>query len=364
MKLRVNRQDFGSALTAVSGVVVSRTPKPVLLCVMIDAQPDQVVLSCTDLEVGMRHTASQVDIEKTGVALVSAETLSRIIRESSDEVLDLELSGTVLHIRGEGSHFQIVASATEDFPPVPAFEGKPDFQIPGNVLQRMVEWTSHACAKESTRYAINGILMECKDGVLSLVATDGRRLSRGTHPVDGSPKTDSRAIVPVKALSVFARLDGHGEEPINVKVTKNQLFLQTARATVNSILVEGNFPDYHSVIPQDCDKVAEIGTAEFLSGLRRAALLTNEESRGVRLAFEKNKLTLSSRAPEQGEAMIVIPVRYTSAALNIGFNPAFIIDALKAARTERVSFNMKDPQKPGLLQSDENYVYVVMPVNL
>jgi len=165
-------------------------------------------------------------------------------------------------------------------------------------------------------------------------------------------------------LNLFSRLAAAEEETVSIKLGKNQVFLKNSRATISAALVEANFPNYNDVIPRDCDKEAEIDTAVLLSGLRRAALLTNEESRGVRLAFEKNKLTLSSRAPEQGEATINLPARYTAAPITVGFNPVFLIDALRAAHTDRVVIGLKEPQKPGVLQVGEEFLYVVMPVNL
>lgn len=363
MKLSVNRQELGHGLTAVSGIVATRTPKPILQCVMLDVQPDQLILSTTDIEVGMRFAVAQVDVAKTGVALVNAETLLRIVRESSDDVVDLELDNGFLHIRGQDSHFQIVVSDPEEFPAVPPFDESPDLQVAAATLQRLVEWTIFACAKESTRYAINGVLLENKDEFLSLVATDGRRLSRGMCALEGASQP-SRAIVSAKALSIFLRLPMDADEQIKIKVTKNQLFLQSHSATISSALVEGNFPNYKEVIPQDADKQAELNTAALLSGLKRAALLTNEESRGVRMAFEKNKLVLSSRAPEQGEAQVQLPVKYNGTPMTIGFNPVFLIDALKAVHTDTVTLKLKDPQKPGVLQSQEEFIYVVMPVNL
>lgn len=362
MKLRVNRQEFAGALTAVTGVVATRTPKPVLQCVLLDAQQDSLIACCTDLEVGMRCGVGQVEIFSPGVALVNAETLSRIVRESEDEALDIELKGNTLHVRGEGSHFQIVASDPEEFPAVAPFDEDADIMLPASEFQQLIEWTVYACAKESTRYAINGVLTELKGGTLTLVATDGRRLAKADYHADAE-KT-ARAIVPVKPLTLFSRLSGTADEPTHVRWTNNQFMLRSRNAMIVSTLVEGNFPNYSEVIPQDGDKTAEIETAALLSGLRRAALLTNEESRGVRFAFEKNTLTLSSRAPEQGEAMIALPVRYTGAPITMGFNPVFMIDALKAARPDRVTFQMKDPQKPGLLKTDERFLYVVMPVNL
>ena len=129
-------------------------------------------------------------------------------------------------------------------------------------------------------------------------------------------------------------------------------------------LVEGTFPPYQDVIPKDSDKKVTMNRDRFLSAVRRAALLTNEESKGVRLAFGNNTLSIQSRAPEMGEAKIDLPVEYTGEAIEIGFNPNYLMDALKVADNEQVTFEMKTPNKPGLLRSGPGFLYVVMPVNL
>ena len=161
-------------------------------------------------------------------------------------------------------------------------------------------------------------------------------------------------------LTKLRRADDDG---LDVKVHPNQVMMKAPRAVICSVLVEGNFPNYEEVIPRDCDRVVELETAQFLSGVRRAALLTTEESRGVKLSFSADALTLSSRVAEQGEATIKVDARYKGAPLDVGFNPVFLIDALKICG-ESVTLEMKDPTKPSIMRSGQDFIYVVMPVSL
>jgi len=365
MKLQLNRQQLGNAMSIVNGVVSVRTPKPILQCVLVDAQPDYVLLSGTDLDVGVRYTVSQVDVETPGTALVNADTLSSIVRELGDETLSLELEGDWLHIRGEGSHFQIASSTVEDFPVVPSLEEKPDFNLPAVVLNRMVEWTLFSCAKENTRYAINGVLFEVKGEKLVLAATDGRRLSRASGTVEGNEKDEKvQAIVPPKALSLFSKLSVQQEDIVSIKMSSNNMLLKASQATICTTLIEGNFPKYEDVIPRESDKKAQLSTEQFHAALRKTSLLTNEESKGVRLFFEEKQLTLSSRAPQQGEATITIPIQYSGEPMEIGFNPIFLLEALRVVRSEGITFSLKASEQPGLLETEDEFIYVVMPVNL
>lgn len=365
MKLRFNREEAAEALSAVCTVAAVRTPKEILKCVRMEALPDALLLSATDLEIGLRVAVTQVEVDEPGETLVVADTLSRIVHECSDEVLLAETKASELHLRGAGSHFQIITQAPADFPPVPTLEAEPDFTIENGLLRRMIEWTVFASARESTRYAINGVLWEISGKELVMAATDGRRLSVAKGKLS-SCKTKSvpNAIVPGKALSLFNRLPGDSEASVAVKVSSNQMLLRIGRAVVSTNLVEGHFPKYQDVIPTDCDRTVELNTAEFHGALKRAALLTNEESKGVRLSFEDGSLTLSSRAPEQGEATISLPVGYKGEPIAIGFNPVFLTDVLRVTNTDEVTFAFKEPNRPGVLRMGDAFTHVVMPVNL
>ncbi len=365
MKLRFNRQEMADALGMVCHVTSIRTPKEILKCVKLEAQSDVLLLSATDLEIGLRHAVTQTEVEEPGEVLVVADTLSRIVHECADEVLELEIHDTVLHIRGMGSHFQVLTQATADFPPVPAMTGEPDWTMNLALLRRLVEWTLFAAARESTRYAINGVLWEVTGDRLALAATDGRRLSLGHGKITiANGRTIPQAIVPSKALSLVARLSAEADVTVAISVQNNQLRLRIGGVTIGSSLIEGQFPKYQDVIPSDCNRKVELNTQEFHSALKRASLLTNEESKGVRLSFEEGNLTLSSRAPEQGEARITLPINYHGEAVDIGFNPVFLMDVLRVAHTDVISFAFSEPARPGLITLDDDFVHVVMPVNL
>jgi DNA polymerase-3 subunit beta len=149
-----------------------------------------------------------------------------------------------------------------------------------------------------------------------------------------------------------------------VKVTPNQLRLKVGGVVVSTSLIEGHFPKYEDVIPTDANRRVELNTVDFHSALKRAALLTNEESKGVRLSFGDGSLTLSSRAPEQGEAEITIPIEYTGETVDIGFNPVFLMDIVRVAHEDVMRFDFSEPNRPGVMRVGDDFVYVVMPVNL
>jgi len=367
MKVTCDRTALVDAINLVGGVVVARSPKPVLGCVYLKAEDQTLSLSATDLEIALAITTPRVEIPEAGEALIPAEKLNQIVRESSDTTLTIESEAEATHIRGEDAHFKIFGYPVADFPSIPSFQGEPEFTIESAPLARLVHQTAFATARENSRYAINGVLLEREGNQLIIVATDGRRLAlaRGTCQGAGGENTTTSAIIPVKTLTLLSRLLQETEGEVRVSLGDNQILFGTDHATLSSNLVEGNFPPYRDVIPKDNDRKATIATDVLSSAVRRAALLTNQDSKGVRMSFSESGLDLSSRAPEMGEAEIHSELAaWEGEPLEIGFNPQFLLDALKVIQEEQVTIEFKDAGKPGTLKTGPDYLYVIMPVSL
>jgi DNA polymerase-3 subunit beta len=364
MKCICDRTALQDALAATSSVTPTRTPKPILECVKLSAEKDALTLTAFDQEVGLRYRVRQVEVQSPGEMLVRGDRLSSIVRESSDETMAFETSDDVLHVRGADSHFQIIGRSVKEFPPVPELEGDPQFVVKLGALRNAVDKTLFAAARENTRYAINGVLCERHGKVLRLVATDGRRLALSEASLEKSVGDEEiHAIIPSKALSLLSRLHLDADELLHVRFAPNQVVIRSERATITSVLVEGHFPKYQDVIPKDQDKELEIKTGTFLSAVRRAALLSSMESKGIRMRLSADGVTLRSRSPEQGEAEVRVDMTYKGEEMEIGFNPEFLIDALKVCDDD-ATLALKSPAKPGLIKSGGNFQYVVMPVNL
>lgn len=365
MKVTCDRGSLAESLNLAGGAVVNRTPKPVLLSIKLEADAEALTIAATDLEVALHLTVHQVQVHDPGTVLIPADKLQAIVRESVDPTITIETEDDTAHIRGEDSHFKIYGHSPEDFPPIGTFTEEPDFEINSGELASLIHKTLFATAKETSRYAINGVLIEREGKNLSLVATDGRRLALAKGTCSTSVEEATTAIIPTKALNLLVRLLDDPSESVKVKIEGNQIMFGAESATLTSNLVEGNFPPYRDVIPKDQDRKGTFTTEVLSSGVRRAALLTNEESKGVKFAFEGDKLVLSSRAPEMGEAEVSVPAEsYHGESIEIGFNPHFIIDGLKAADEQQVTLEFKAPNKPGLLRGSDGFLYVIMPVSL
>jgi len=365
MKVIAQTAALQEALTLAGNIVATRTPKPVLQCIKLIAGDDVLTILATDLEVGCRYHVTAVQIEEPGEALVPADRLGGIVRESSGEdALTIETEKQNVHVRGAGSHFKVFGYDPGEYPAVAEFTEEPDFRVSAEALAQMISRTLFATAKVHSHYAMSGVLWEASGKKLELVATDGHRLAKAKGSLAKSAGGGHSAIGPIKLMSLLQRIAADGQETLDVKVLENQILVRAARAVLVSSLVQGNFPKYGDVIPKDCDRKATLNRFEFDHRIRQAALLTNEESRGVRLSFEGEQVTLSSRAPETGEAEVTCPAAYEGEPIEIAFNPTFLTDVLRVIGTDEVSLEMSAPNKPAVLKSGNDFLYVLMPVDL
>ncbi len=365
MKVIAQTAALQEAMNLTGSIVATRTPKPVLQCVKLVASGDTLTLLATDLEVGCRYQLTAVQVEQEGEALMPADRLSGIVRESGDEEsLTIETEKDASHVHGSASHFKVYGYDPAEYPEVADFGEESDLRISADMLGGMITRTLFATARAHSHYAISGVLWEASGKKLQLVATDGHRLALVKGTLAKAAPRDISAIVPAKLMSMVQRVIGDGEEVLDVRISENQILVRTARAVLVSSLVQGNFPKYADVIPRDAKRKATIDTEQLAHRIRQAALLTNEESRGVRFSFTKGQLTLSSRAPETGEAEVNCPVELEGEPIDIGFNPMFLADMLKVVETDEVVLEMNDPGKPALLTSGKDFQYVIMPVDL
>lgn len=370
MKTRLQRQELLEALTAISSLTGGRTTKPILSCGKLSTKDDALEVCATDGEAALRLAIPALAVERPGETVVVADRLLGIVRELADVELTLEADERHCVIRATGGTFKIYVQNPADFPPVPVADGEPDLVVDGRQLRRMIELTLYAAARETSRYAINGVLWDKCGKQLYLVATDGRRLARAGGRLVAAHSADFDVIIPTKALAVFERVfvppKDAEEWPVEVRVTPNQAILAADGRLLSSALVEGRFPKYEDVIPKEHDKRATVDCAEFHAAVKRAALLTTEDSRAVRLSFSENQLVITSQSPEQGEARIELGIEYVGEPVEIGFNPSFLSDALKVLPYEQVQIEMQESARPGVISGGDkdDFLYVVMPVSL
>jgi DNA polymerase-3 subunit beta len=365
MKIICNRGALLEALNVTGNAVAAKSPKPVLQCIKVGAEKDQLSLFSNDGEVAIRYTTSQVQVEKPGTALIPSEKFREIVRETLDDTVSIELSGEQAVIRGNDSQFKVYTQPVGEFPPMTEPAGEPDFKVAGGHLKQLINQTLFCAAREASRYAFNGVLISSKQGRIHLVATDARRLAQARGELLEAKKASKdgcRAIVPSKTLTLLEKVIGNPDDPVSVFLEPNRITFQTLDATLTSNLLEGQFPPFEEVIPKDCDKKMTAAVADLSSAIRRGALLTSQEHKGLKMSFSRNGITLRSSSPGAGEAEVRFPCKFEGSDLEITFNPDFLTEALRVIAGDEVSMEMTAPNRPGLMKCGEAFQYVIMPV--
>ncbi|NIA20912.1 MAG: DNA polymerase III subunit beta [Anaerolineaceae bacterium] len=367
MKAVCDRAILSEAFQMAHSVVSVRSPKPALQCVKIESTKKELRLLATDLEVGVRISLTEgMQISEGGEALLPADRVAAILKELSSEKISLMVEDTSVLLETDDSRFSIRGDSPSAFPAVADFGEDGATQLESAKLARMIHRTIFATAREAARYALNGVLWEIDGKEFRLVATDGHRLALAKGECKGDKSAGQvSAIVPTKAMHLIER-SIQNTETVDVQIGEKQLLVKAGNVVIYSRLVDGHFPKYDDVIPKDSDKKAKVSTGALLSAVRRASLLTNEESRGVKLTFSKKQIVLSSRAPEMGEAKVTMKAEFEGAddGFKIAFNPFFMIDVLKVIDTDELTLQMKSANKPGLIRLGSQYVHVLMPVNI
>jgi DNA polymerase-3 subunit beta len=370
IKAVCDRDALVEAMALITGVVAGRTPTPALQCVHITGQDGRLTLAATDGEVSLTLDIDRVDLEDCGEVLVPADKFSQIARSCDDTTLTIVGDGDMLHVRSSDSRFKVFGFPISEAPEILAIEDiEHDFTVDGATFRGLMERTVFAAATDHSRYAINGVHLDLQGSQIRLVATNGHRLALSMGPCDNTcEKAD--CIVPTKAMMLLKRLLHDDGGTVSVKIDNGRIIFHVdngagCTSTLTSNLVEGTFPPFEDVIPKDLDRKAVVNKEALHKAVRRAHLMTNEESRGVRLIFDGSCLKITSRAPETGEAEIELPIEaFTGEQLSIAFNPVYIMDALKVIEGDEVTIELKKSEKPGLIRSGNNFVYIIMPVSL
>lgn len=367
MQFTCSRDALTAALSAVSGVVPSRTTKEILKNVKLQVSSAGATLIGTDSEIGMRCIVPDVSCEAGGEALLPTARVLSILRELGDDTVKLEITGDALWIRGGYSEFRLSAEPASDFPPVPDFKDAAYFVLPASSLRQLIRRTVFATDVESTRYALGGVLMELNPERATLAATDSRRLAvaMASCRTEGTPTpSSSPPVVPAKAMSLLEKVLTDGDTEARIAIHTNDVVIQAGGVTVSAQLVQGRFPDYRKVIPAQFSSTVEMVVGPFYSAVRQAQIVTNEESRGVDFTFAKGVLRLSSQAADVGQSKIELPISYDGPDLTITFDPRYIADFLRTLDGGTpIRFQLIDHESAAVLATDDQYTYVIMPLS-
>lgn len=367
MKMSIQRESFSHLFHLAAVVAPQRSPKNIIQDVLIEARGKEAIISATDLELSIRLTTDLVTVHKPGAIVVPVQRFAGVLKEVVDSEILIEVVNNIAVITGISSRFELPLKNPDEFPSMELFDDRNYLEIPSRVFKEMIRRTAFAADTESTRYALSGILLELQnDQLLTAVATDGRRLAKmdGTVKVVGEVNTQQTTIVPTRTMQLIERMLPEDESPIQVGGDSNQLRVKSQNGVIHSRLVEGRYPRWKDAIPKERDSLKLAMLAGTLhAALRQAAIVADDDTRGVDLKFSNGILVVNSQAAEVGHARIEVPITYDGAAVETALDLRYLTEMLRVLPPDQlVDMDIEGPQTAAYLKTEDSFGYVLMPL--
>jgi DNA polymerase-3 subunit beta len=367
MKFSIQRDPFLGALQKIASVIEKKNTNELLVNILIEAKDQQLILSGTDLEVGIQ-VKLDAQITEPGKTTISTKNILDITKELPNQIMAFNLKPNFwMEISCAKARFNVMSKSSEGFPSFPKFEEKNYIYANSDRLMEMIDKTEFAVSTDATRYHLNGVYLEVlSDSIIRMTATDGHRLSYIDHELFTKPIDLKRGVViPRKGLGELRKLV-QGTKNIGIAFEKGLLFVKTDDSFLFIRLIEAEYPDYRQVIPQNLEKVAMLKREDLLGALKRVSLMANEKSKGVKFNIQDGLLSITSSNPDMGEARDEISIDYQGESFEIGFNAKYVLECLEVMNSEKIELTFKDKTKPGILQAADhkNHVYVIMPMRI
>ena len=367
MKFTADRESLLRPLQLVTGVVERRQTLPVLSNLLVRAADGVVSITGTDLEVQLVASVDGIDVEQEGSATIPARKLADIWRSLVEGAqVSVAVEGTRTIVRSGRSRFALATLPVDEFPDVASQDAEVNVSLPLAGLQRLLDKTSFAMAQQDVRYFLNGMLLEITSAHVRAVATDGHRMAMCTVEQNAAGVDRVQAIVPRKGVIELGRLLSDSSADVELSLGNNHLTVKQEGYTLTTKLDDGKFPDYETVIPKETGRTL-VGDRETLRhAFQRAAILSNEKYRCVRLSLEGDQMKIEANNPEQEEAEEIVAIEYDGDSLEIGFNVAYLQDVLGVIDTESVRLSVADANSSALIEAPgvDDSLYVVMPMRL
>jgi DNA polymerase III subunit beta len=366
MKATIERATLLKGLSHVQSVVERRNTIPILSNVLIEAGEGSLRLMATDLDLQINEQV-QAAVDQPGATTVSAHTLFDIARKLPEGAqVSLSAAEGRMAITAGRARFSLGTLPRDDFPIIAEGELPTSFEIPAETLKQIIDKTRFAISTEETRYYLNGIFLHVAEDVLKAAATDGHRLARVTMPRPDGAEGMPDVIVPRKCIAELRKLLDEVDGSVGVSLSATKIRFDLGQAILTSKLIDGTFPDYSRVIPTGNDKILKLDPATFMEGVDRVSTIATEKTRAVKMALDRDKITLSVTSPENGTAAEEIPVDYAAAGFEIGFNSRYLMDILGQIDGDLVEVHLADAAAPTLIRENDKAaaLYVLMPMRV
>lgn len=366
--IQTDRETLLKALQSVTGIVERRHTLPILSNVLMEGRGNQFSFLATDLEIQVKAESEPVQLDSEFQITCSAKKLQDILRALPEGTkISLDQQEGKLLVKAGKSRFNLQTLPAEDFPKFAAAEGGAQkIKLTQKSLRHALNQVQFAMAQQDIRYYLNGMLLVLTGGEMRVVATDGHRLSFAKQALEGAEGIEQDVIVPRKTVMELQRLLADSDDEVTVEIGKNQIRFIFGTIALDSKVVDGKFPDYGKVIPTGYKNHFTIDRLSLLQALQRAAILSNEKFRGIRLVLTQDSVKLLSNNAEQEEAQEELEIQYGGDALDIGFNVSYLLDVLNNLDAKEVECSFGDSNSSGLLTipGDDGFRYVVMPMRI
>jgi DNA polymerase-3 subunit beta len=365
--IKSQRDTLLAPLQSVSGIVERRHTLPILSNVLLEKKGDQLTLLATDIEIQITTTAGGAGGEGDGAVTVGARKLQDILRSLPESTeVSLVLEDKRLQVRAGKSRFSLQTLPAADFPRMTLAESETrQFAISQKAFRQLLGKTQYAMAAQDVRYYLNGLLLQVDGKELRAVATDGHRLAFASVGIEADmPRQEM--ILPRKTVLELNRLLLDSDDALNITLAPNQVRFAFGSVVLVSKLIDGKFPDYERVIPPSLRNHVTIGRQTLMQAMNRAAILTNEKFRGVRVVLGEDTLKLIAANAEQEEAQEEVEVKYAGEAIDVGFNVGYLLDVLNNVQSDEVQWSFNDANSSALVTvpGNERFKYVVMPMRI
>ncbi len=365
--IKSQRDTLLAPLQSVSGIVERRHTLPILSNVLLEKKGDQLTLLATDIEIQITTSTTCSGGEGDGAVTVGARKLQEILRSLPDSTeITVNLEDKRLQVKGGKSRFNLQTLPADDFPRMTLNEGDTkQFSITQKAFRQLIAKTQYGMAAQDVRYYLNGLLLLVEGRELRAVATDGHRLAYASVEIETElPRQEM--ILPRKTVLELNRLLVDSDEALNITLSSNQVRFAFGNIVLVSKLIDGKFPDYERVIPPSLRNHMTVGRQTLMQAMQRAAILTNEKFRGVRVVLGENSLKLIAANAEQEEAQEEIEVQYTGESIDVGFNVGYLLDVLNNVHAEEIQWSFNDANSSALITvpGNDRFKYVVMPMRI
>ncbi len=372
MKLSISRADLMRALSHVQSVVERRNTIPILSNVRLQAREGALSLSATDMDLEINETVP-AQVTTVGSTTAPAHTLHDIVRKLPDGgtvEMSLEGSGAMMTVKSGRSVFKLSCLPVSDFPELGKGDMDINFSVPAASMRDLIDKSRFAMSADETRYYLNGIYVHAAQhngvSVLRAVATDGHRLARFQMPLPEGAAKMPGVIIPRKTVGELRKLLEEAADNVKVSLSDNKVRFSVDHIEMTSKLIDGTFPDYEKVIPNDNNKVIEVDSKAFSQAIDRVSTISSEKTRAVKITINGKGMTLSAQSPDSGSATEEIEINNDNVALEIGFNSRYLLDITQQIDSDGCRMVLADGTGPTIIQdsSDESALYVLMPLRV